>query len=388
MATDDVGLRSGVADCRAMRMSRRIAGLDGLRAMCVVLVFVEHFVMPGHGLGGLGVKIFFALSGFLIVGILHGQRRSIESGCSTSTAELQRFWLSRVLRIFPIYYLVLIALATYGLIKGVRPTFEGLHYYFGFLGNYYIQHISHSWGKFTHLWSISVEQHFYMLASPVLLWLPLRRHILILLALLIASISWAAFDFAHWDSQPRPYLSDVPNFAFMAAGGLLALARAKGASPSAPWMLAVFVASVAVLQAINFNFLDVGTGSLRITLIYGSSLVLSVAVLAYIPEAQASAVVRFLELQPMRYLGMISYGFYVYHYLLPHLSNYAGRLSFLPYPEAVLVVVQFVATCGIAAASWHFIEQPLLRLKGRFGSQTSTRGSAAAEAFAPSGQAR
>jgi len=156
----------------ALASAGRIKGFDGLRALCVILVFVDHFVWWRHGLGSLGVKIFFTLSGFLIIGILHEQRKKIEAKRKPALQEFYIFWINRALRIFPIYFLTLAGILAYTFYRELPHTYQGLQYYFAFAGNVYIQHVSHSWGMFTHLWSISVEQHFYMLASPLLLFLP------------------------------------------------------------------------------------------------------------------------------------------------------------------------------------------------------------------------
>ncbi|SEL82103.1 Peptidoglycan/LPS O-acetylase OafA/YrhL, contains acyltransferase and SGNH-hydrolase domains [Roseateles sp. YR242] len=344
----------------------RIAGLDGVRALCVLLVFTEHFVFGGHNLGGLGVKVFFALSGFLIVGILHGQRAKVEAGASTAARELRSFWVSRSLRIFPIYYLVLTLLLAKFLLKGVPLHTDGLRYYFVFLGNVYIQYKSHAWSNISHLWSISVEQHFYLLASPLLLWTSAARHHLITLALLAVSVAAAVVDFANYENVPQPYLPDLPFFAFMACGALLALARAAGKQVLTPALLAAvfLVGAVLFADASAGAFTITSAGALRGLRELGA-LMICFAVLAYIPAAQEGQIVRALEFAPLRYLGTISYGFYVYHYFFPNFLQYADRLTWLPYASVFLVAAQFLATCVVAALSWEVLERRLLSFKKR-----------------------
>jgi peptidoglycan/LPS O-acetylase OafA/YrhL len=93
-------------------MDNRIRGFDGLRAIAVLMVFLQHRVLGSRAEAGhLGVWIFFALSGFLITGILSAQRRTIEAGASEFLVELKRFLLRRTLRIFPVYYLLLAIMA-------------------------------------------------------------------------------------------------------------------------------------------------------------------------------------------------------------------------------------------------------------------------------------
>lgn len=342
----------------------RIAGLDGVRALCVLLVFTEHFVRGGLNLGGLGVKIFFALSGFLIVGILHGQRAKVEAGKSTPAAELRSFWVSRSLRIFPIYYLALAYVTVLFLHRGWSLKTDGLHYYYLFLGNYYVQYKAHAWSGISHLWSLSVEQHFYMLASPLLLWVAASRHQAITLVLLAISIIMAVVDFAHFATVPQPYLPDVPMFAFMACGGLLALARAAGQHmPSNAVLGLIFVISLLLyFDGSARAFTITSAGALRGLRELGA-LMMCFAILAYIPAAQQSFIVRALEISPLRYLGTISYGFYIYHYLVPGFAAYVDLFPWLPYARRVLIVAQFLFTGALAALSWELFERWVLSFK-------------------------
>ncbi|SEL85744.1 Peptidoglycan/LPS O-acetylase OafA/YrhL, contains acyltransferase and SGNH-hydrolase domains [Roseateles sp. YR242] len=344
----------------------RIAGLDGVRALCVMLVFAEHFVRGDLHLGSLGVNVFFALSGFLIVGILHGQRVKVDLGHSTPAQELRSFWISRSLCIFPIYFLVLSLVVVVLLAQGRSLKTDGLHYYFAFLGNYYIQHVSHVWGGISHLWSLSVEQHFYMLASPLLLWIAAARHQAVVLALLTLAMASALSDFARFDTVPKPYLPDLPFFAFMACGGSLALARTAGhRMPPALVLSIIFIVGVLLYaDALSRALAITSPGAIRGLRELGA-LLICFSVLAYLPAAQEGWLVRALGFPPLRYLGTISYGFYVYHFFLPAFSRYADQLPWLPHARWALIVAQFLATCAIAALSWEFLERRLMKLKQR-----------------------
>ncbi len=351
----------------------RIAGLDGVRALCVLLVFVEHFVLHGYNLGGLGVKIFFALSGFLIVGILHAQRAKVDAGRSEPMAELKSFWKSRSLRIFPIYYLALAWALLMFAVHGQSLRSDGLPYYALFLGNLYVQFKSHSWSSISHLWSLSIEQHFYMLASPLLLWVAASRHRSITLALLGLSIAAAVYDFSHFERVPQPYLPDLPFFAFMACGGLVALARAAGRRPMASLgLLVVFAVGLALFLDAALALTSITSpGPLRGLRELGA-LMMCFAILSYIPAAQDGWMVRALEIQPLRYLGTISYGFYIYHYFMPAFADYAGSFGWLPYAPALLILAQFAFTCLVAALSWELLEKRILKFKGSSGATKVT----------------
>lgn len=333
-------------------MKTRIKGLDGLRGIAVILVFIEHFVRGGHGLGPLGVKLFFVLSGFLIVGILHKQRQSIEDFKSSAFHELKIFWKRRARRIFPIYFITLFILALNLYIESKSPNTEGLLWYFFFGANFYIQNVSLAWGAFTHLWSISVEQHFYMLSSPILLFLSTKYHKKVLI--LISSIAFITL-IANLLNHTKPIsieVSSIINFAFMAAGGLIALNKQEINKDK------LMITSITMLllylivyhnKTFNINILSIASYSL---LLIGCT-----SLIGYITLAQESKSVSFLEYGPIKKLGEISYGFYVYHYFSPRVpewveSYYLNRLWFL---------IQFVITVIVAWLSWNLIEKRLLR---------------------------
>ena len=92
----------------------RIRGFDGLRALALLLVFFQHYAKIGQTFetGGYGVWLFFVLSGFLIVRILHGERQRIEAGAVSARSALGSFYWRRTLRIMPIYYLSIAVMAT------------------------------------------------------------------------------------------------------------------------------------------------------------------------------------------------------------------------------------------------------------------------------------
>ncbi|MGE8510518.1 MAG: acyltransferase family protein, partial [Paraburkholderia terricola] len=118
-------------------MNNRIAGFDGLRAIAVLMVFFQHRLFGDIGeIGHLGVWIFFALSGFLIIGILSAQRARIEKNASRFGAELKRFLFRRTLRIFPIYYLMLIVMCVLMAFGIASPELaSGMPFHFAYLSN-------------------------------------------------------------------------------------------------------------------------------------------------------------------------------------------------------------------------------------------------------------
>lgn len=352
----------------------RVLGFDGLRAIAVFLVFLEHFVLNNHNLGGLGVKIFFVLSGFLIVGILDNQRKKIESNNSSIWLEFKTFWVKRIKRIFPIYYLVLFLLVLINLKNGKSINDQGLVFYLFMLGNYYIQNISHAWGSFTHLWSISVENHFYLFASPLILLVPRRFHIQVLSLIFILSLMIFINDLLNWDNVNKPYLSSVANFIFMSAGGLMVLLNERFAYFIKSNLMILFV-SIFGFILMNF-YLDqnILQANVKTALNYSIYLAIAVSLINFVYQNQSGYLVKVLNLKPIRYFGEISYGFYVFHYFVPHLPI---RLSFIHHIGPIWIVFQFTLAFTLAVISWEFFEKRFLNranlAKGKRGISDSVK---------------
>jgi peptidoglycan/LPS O-acetylase OafA/YrhL len=144
-------------------MTRR-KELDGLRALAIFGVMYTHFVNDDSALGTLGVYLFFVLSGYLISGILLRCRDLIEGSRATPSGTLRTFYVRRILRIFPVYYLYLFGL----LIVGSTEIHEQFWWHATFNSN-----LLFSFFPFTsltpHLWTLSVEEQFYFFWPAVIL---------------------------------------------------------------------------------------------------------------------------------------------------------------------------------------------------------------------------
>lgn len=351
----------------------RVRGFDGLRGLAAIAVFIEHKVRSGHGLGGLGVLLFFALSGFLIVGILHEQRTHIETGASGVRKEIVKFWARRALRIFPLYYAMLILICGYLLLKGKGILSSGIPWYAAYLSNFFIAHVAHGWSKFSHLWSLSVEQQFYLAAAPVFLCFPLIRHRPILLATLAGAALTLLLSAVLFDDAISLYLSPLPNFGVMAIGGMLALEAKQWAWTARRWN-AVLVSGLLTVPAIvgiehaivrieRLGMPDpVQLVALRVLLSYWFAF----CVIGYVSMRQDSRITRLLSLRSLAYIGTVSYGFYVFHLFSPSYDFVMRALRLPPLPGLVReywFLAQFLMTLAAASLSWHFFEAPILRLK-------------------------
>ena len=316
-----------------------IKELDSLRAIAVGLVFIQHWNVAGLGhfyTGGWGVRFFFVLSGFLITGIWLNSRERIVKGSSLSE-ELKTFYIRRTLRIFPVYYLVLTLVAFLSL-----PGFyQNLPWHVLYGSNIRYSLDGHWPQTASHLWSLAVEEQFYLLWPAMIFLLPRR----VVLPAIVALIAFAPI-FRHVIRLSSGHhiaaMTLMPGcLDSLGIGALLAYARHQKMDTSA-WSLPLLATGLPILAIdLEFGLALIGAGVVNV-----------------VTNASGSRLMSFLRIGPIGYLGTISYGLYLYHPFIYQLL--------LPYDLPGKLVIYTVATIGIAALSWEGFEKPILRLKGRF----------------------
>lgn len=334
----------------------RIGELDGIRGLAAVAIVVFHAQPDWLPLGWAAVDLFFGLSGFLITSIVlkHGDLPGF----------LHRFYLRRGLRIWPIYYLTLLGFILFRHRLLVRCDWTGFWYYLTYTQNiplYWSTEAPRFHGFLNHTWTLAIEEQFYLL-WPVVVGLCGARHVP-LLALGCAGLSVIARAFG-WPASLLLTRMDG-----LVLGGLLAAILHCGVMTRSRvgwlcWGMVVLGVSgvVAIAATLHLSCRDLsasGPGLLAINII-GMGLI-GVAV-----TGSGSAWFAPLRWGPLIYLGKISYGLYLYHYVILMVS--AGQLRlWAPWamPSGRLLVT--VQLCLLAASlSWLLIEQPILRLKKRF----------------------
>jgi peptidoglycan/LPS O-acetylase OafA/YrhL len=354
--------------------------LDGLRAVAAGMVVCYHFYAPVRHyvhLGGIGVRIFFVLSGFLITGILLRTRIAGEAtGGAGRGVTLRRFYIRRVLRIFPLYYFAL-ALAWLTRVDGAR---ESIAWHAAYLSNvrFFLQNaVDHGkWGGHVgHFWSLAVEEQFYLLWPWVIFFAPRRWLPSIALGLAAFGPLFRYVVFTATDNDITAVL--LPGcIDSLALGAYLAMSvlpefeshpLVRRVGPAVLWV------GIALFGAYQAAELTNGWWTFRQVSFDLAVAVLGLWVVAHAARGVAGPVGRLLASAPLRYLGTISYGIYVYHLLLPAmLPKIARRLG---HPDAFAVlgdqtfpflVCYSLLTILVAAASWHWLEAPVNRLKDRF----------------------
>lgn len=327
--------------------------LDGLRAVAVTAVLFHHF-WHGSAAGPLGVRLFFVLSGLLITEILLQPRTGGRGG------TLANFYIRRALRIFPLYFAVAIAAVT--VIDGMRESgLWHLTYTTNFL---FVREGAWDPSVASHLWSLDVEEQFYLLWAPFVLLASRRVLVCGTLAMMVgAPLFRGFFDGADAAGVTRTVLLPDAMDA-LGAGALLAVIetgrRFRWLRP-APLLVGGLIALP--LLYVSREFLPY-VGRYRIVLDTIALLPIAAMVLGASRGARGVAG-RLLASWPLRALGKISYGVYLLHLFVAFALLKIPPLSTLQRGPVEFVLMS-AATITAAAISWRFFERPLNELKRFF----------------------
>lgn len=369
--------------------------LDGIRAIAVLMVFAIHYQsMPW---GWVGVDVFFVLSGFLITGILYDTRNARH--------RFRNFYVRRTLRIFPLYYAILLFLAA------TTPLFHWAWnrawiYWATYLGNYvrfiYIDLLVpggpsiealkgamrlrqiHAFDIYLgHFWSLCIEEQFYLLWPLVVFMVKSRRTLIKICLATVVILPFARLVATYLIPQRMldaemlyrltPFRVDA-----LLLGGLLALClRGDERHLIRRFGGAAFVVVVALffivygVNAFYFHVPHPDIPSCRWVSSFGFTMIdMMSAGLIFFSLSPETLAYRVFSLKPLRKLGQVSYGFYVFHDI-PHqiYAFFENEFYRMAHPGAWHVPVSIVALCctvALSFLSYRFFETPFLRLKDRF----------------------
>ena len=345
----------------------RIAGFDGLRALAFLAVFANHKLdfPQGDAFGALGVWAFFVLSGFLITGILARSRAAVEAGRTSIGEAFRRFYLRRTARIFPPYYALIAGALILSIFVDVDDFWvkEKLAYIF-YATNILIA-LRGAWpGDFAHLWSLAIEEQYYLLFAPLVLLLPRRRTAAACLAMIAAAlVADAGLRLARAHSLSI-YVNSLVNFGMLGLGGLVGLAascKPPGWMPA--WLMGGW-AQAAVVAALVAMPLAWGA-DFKLWLALAPVVAAAAGLLLFqVYNRQQSWFVAVLDSAPLRLTGRVSYAAYLFHpfvrfSILHHLLAAAGVQ--LQAPRPVQILGELAGTLVLCAISWRLIERPVIR---------------------------
>lgn len=373
------------------KLKSKIPGLDGLRGIAVLWViwhnvfgdfplssFFIKLVALFTNMGWLGVQLFFVLSGFLITGILLDEKRNLGI---TVKGKLAKFYWRRSLRIFPIYYFVLIVsfilLPLLGIsFATVDTAREHQIWYWTYLINW-AQPLQET-GGLTHFWSLAIEEQFY-LAWPFVVILLVDKNILrviffLILSALIFRVGMMLVDPVLYDDVA--YMFTVARWDSLAFGALLAYMVRD--AELFQWLsnhyLKLLGASIFLVLGLigvtqNFNSTPVGIGVINQTV---AALLFAALICYLLFQDQSSWLTKVLSWSWLSLIGKYSYALYVFHMPVRDLwrayygldpANYEGIGIVLA--GGLNVVAVFIATFILSALSWKLIESPILGFKDK-----------------------
>ncbi len=368
-----------------------LPALDGVRALAVLGVMAFHSAIPFLPAGFLGVDTFFVLSGFLITTLLLGEWRR------RMTIRLGAFWARRARCLLPALFLVLVFVAFYAefvVPKGTYPDlrldalstlFYVANWHFILIGsNYFVQ--SGPVSLLTHTWSLAIEEQFYLVWPLVVLAvMHFSKSLRVLLAVCVAGTFSSAAEMAllyhPGMNLTRLYYGTDTHAQVLLVGATLAVAlamvaerrRSQGTVPvrRSTHPVGGDPAWVAESGRAKRVLVVAGTAGLAVSAVmwwrvsYDASFlwrggfllaaVSSAAVLVCVVCVQGSWLAAVLSLSPLRYLGRISYGMYLWHFPLFQWID-GQRTGLTGYP---LFAVRAVVTIAVATASFFLVERPI-----------------------------
>ncbi|HWA00379.1 MAG TPA: acyltransferase [Caulobacterales bacterium] len=362
----------------ARSRTRHLPALDGLRAISVLLVMISHAGL-GHVVpGGLGVTVFFFISGFLITRLL------LEEHDANGRISFRRFYARRFLRLGPalVVYVLLASLAivAVGGAFWMQDIAAALFYYANyhqiFTGFQHAVALAPDGGAvrlqspFSILWSLAIEEHFYFLFPLTLASLApsLKRGMWLFVALLVVILAWRLFLAHAGATHDRIYMGtdtriDSILFGVVAAvtGRLMRPERAR--RTRLIWLACVIGVALMLVSLLARDpaFRETWRYSLQ-----GLALTALVPALVFAPALAAPR--RMLEHDFIVYVGKLSYSLYLYQYLVVMLATWFCALNALPQYGWTWIAIFVALTPLLAMASYHGVEQPFLRWRRRLGS--------------------
>lgn len=364
--------------------------LDGLRFIAYFLVLISHFGNPAayfeqfptlqfllgklRDFGWAGVDLFLVLSSFLIFSLL------IEERQRTGTVAIKAFYIRRALRIWPVYYPYLIAsfivlpfVINLFLHEASYETTLRVHLlpFLTFTGNFsYGFSFSSVSLLFGHLWTVCLEEQFYLLPPLLVFFFALRfdrRMALTVCGLLAFSFAWRWYVVANGIPYPMVWVNPLCRmdpFVLGAAGALIVAYRPQWLSTPKTGLLLCAAAGLAFCVVASFPSIQFSWHAVWQLLLIDVGAACLVLATFSLPS-----MVRGLSWGPLPYLGKITFGLYVFHppavgaVKLLHLD---AALGTAPLSYFLALGATVALNIAVAAASYYFYEAPILKYKAKF----------------------
>ena len=360
--------------------NRYLPGLDGLRALAITGVIAYHLGYGWASGGYLGVDLFFVLSGFLITTLL------VEEWLADRAVRLARFWGRRARRLLPALLLMVAAVVVFVSTQssGLPIDWGGLRAQalatVGYVANWQLLFAHQSYysqfaveSPLKHTWSLAIEEQFYLVWPLVILAMmslasKMRRPtqwrslgLALTIGGAVVSAGWMADLWLHGAGIDRVYYGTDTRAFDLLAGAALAMITVGRPQPSAATRRRLHVAAFVALGVLAVCWTTAGVpstgfprswmfeGGLALCALAGAVVVADVRCIEQGPLGSA------LSLRPIRYIGKISYGLYLWHWpVIVELTTVRTHTT-----GTSLSAIRVAVTLALAIASYHLVEQPI-----------------------------
>ncbi|MEZ5280684.1 MAG: oligosaccharide flippase family protein [Acidimicrobiales bacterium] len=349
---------------RGWRLSY-VPALDGLRGLAVLAVMFHHANFPFLQGGFLGVDVFFVLSGFLITALLVGEYDRV------GRIDLKRFYARRALRLMPalVVMVALVCAVLWFWPSGTlrSDSLSSAGWSLAYLSNYLAVLVDRGLGVFGHTWSLAIEEQFYLLWPPVLVWFLTRgraRAAMWSLAIvsgavaLVRAITWLAthdVDQVYFAFHTRADALLVGCLTALITTRIRqdALARWAHRWRHVPLLVGAGLTSIAAFASTSSGWVYVA--GLPVVIL-GCALVI-----AQLASDSGSAVTQLLGHRLLVWVGSLSYGLYLWHVPVFELvKDAAPQLAY-----RYLVLIQFALSLAAAVLSHRCVERYFMAVKSR-----------------------
>jgi peptidoglycan/LPS O-acetylase OafA/YrhL len=368
------------------KLGSHVPSLDGVRGLAILMVLVVHFIGNAHPIdsverliiqvasyGSMGVDVFFVLSGFLITGILFDSR--------SKPKYFKNFYMRRVLRIFPLYYGVLLVglviVPLFFQVPGIDTAVHNQIWLWGYSANILVA-LTGTWESlpmFSHFWSLAVEEHFYLIWPLIVYFCSVKQLKRVAVGIVFGALGlrlWLGFSQVHElaVSTLTPARLDA-----MAMGGWMAvvarepggLFQLKTLAKRALFFASLFIVSTFVLTRFFATWLE------PLHQVRQSAFAVCFSCMLVFALMEPRIVRPIFSSRFMVFFGKYSYGLYVFHFLYGYqMLRFRTEDKFTEWLGSHMLgifangIVATVLAVVIALFSYHTFEKHFLKLKSRF----------------------
>jgi peptidoglycan/LPS O-acetylase OafA/YrhL len=344
-----------------------IPSLDGLRAISILLVLASHLLVASNLTttspipGGLGVTIFFFISGYLITGLLLSELKN------SHRIDAKAFYIRRFLRLYPPMLIMILCIMSFLWINHKPVSFQESLAAIFYYENYYLAQNPASDGRYSILWSLAVEEHFYLIYPLIVIVCGRRLKLLLGITLLLTVIPLCLRLFIAYehnaDSTSLSYTYSLTHCRFdsILYGCLTSILINSDYSNKFFKIISsrpVYISSL-ILFCILFVIRDeFFKQTIRFSL-QGICFIILIPGIIY----SKSSLNRFFSLKALLFIGKLSYSIYLFHYaVIEMMRDYSFQSPF------IYIIVNLTLSTALSLGSYYFIEIPMMSFRKRYGS--------------------